>query len=113
MTSPEARLQFRETESFKELCELLPLPSNKVSKVTTTATPEIVIDVLTDLRCPISYISLLNLDHAIQKLGMDDTTTIRYHPLFLNPNIDKTGESLDTYLFREFGYTEEYARSET
>merc|ERR1719356_2060608 len=68
---------------------------------------------MTDLRCPISYISLLNLNQALKNLGMLESATIRYHPVFLNPNVPKEGESLDDYLFREFGYSREYAHSET
>jgi predicted DsbA family dithiol-disulfide isomerase len=116
MTSPEARLQFQDSVQFKELSELLPLPAKTTSlaetKAATTRGSQIVIDVLTDLRCPISYISLLNLNQALQNLGMSDSTTIRYHPVFLNPNIPKEGEALDDYLLREFGYSKEYARSD-
>jgi len=118
MTSPEARLQFQDSVQFKELSELLPLPAKGFAPLTEggkanlSTGSEIVIDVLTDLRCPISYISLLNLNQALQNLGMSDGTLVRYHPLFLNANISKEGESLDDYLMREFGYTKEYARSD-
>jgi predicted DsbA family dithiol-disulfide isomerase/SAM-dependent methyltransferase len=117
MTSPEARLQFADSVRFKELSELLPLPTKAIAPSTSgriaEQTSEIVVDVMTDLRCPISYISLLNLNQALKNLGMLESTTIRYHPVFLNPNVPKEGESLDDYLFREFGYSKEYARSET
>jgi predicted DsbA family dithiol-disulfide isomerase len=112
MTSPEARLQFQDSVLFKELSEMLPLPARQVSMADATHGSEIVIDVLTDLRCPISYISLLNLNQALQNLGLASSTLIRYQPLFLNPNIPKEGESLDEYLLREFGYSKEYARSD-
>jgi predicted DsbA family dithiol-disulfide isomerase/SAM-dependent methyltransferase len=114
MTSPEARLQFADSVRFKELAEVLPLSGNASPTVATRSNAqELVLDVMTDLRCPISYISLLTLDKALQNLGLSDSTTIRYHPLFLNPNVPKEGESLDGYLLREFGYSKEYARSET
>jgi len=114
MTSPEARLQFADSVRFKELAEVLPVPRRASSTVSTQPhSQELVLDVMTDLRCPISYISLLNLDKALQNLGLSESTTVRYHPLFLNPNVPKEGESLDVYLLREFGYSKEYARSET
>lgn len=116
MTSPEARLQFQDSVRFKELSELLPLPASSRHSWNSAASAndsEIVIDVLTDLRCPISYISLLNLNAALKSLGLSEKTLLRYHPLFLNPNIPKEGETLDAYLLREFGYTKGYARSET
>lgn len=110
MTSPEARLQFKDSVLFKELSQLLPLPPKSTAK--TTQGSSLVLDVMTDLRCPISYISLLNLNRALMNLGLSESTLIRYHPLFLNPNVPKEGENLDDYLMREFGYTKEYARSD-
>jgi len=108
MTSPEARVQFADSVRFKELSELIPLPTTKV-----TGIDQVVIDVMTDLRCPISYISLLNLQKALENLNMAAQTVLRFHPVFLNPNVPKEGETLDDYLLREFGYSKEYARSDT
>lgn len=121
MTSPEARLQFQDSVLFKELSQQMPLPTQATSSLASglgkaavsASASETVIDVLTDLRCPISYISLLNLNRAIQNLGMSESTVLRYQPLFLNPNVPKEGEALDDYLQREFGYTKEYAHSDT
>merc|ERR1719215_168152 len=68
---------------------------------------------MTDVRCPFSYISQLNLDQALKNLGLSERVVVRYHPVFLNPNVPKEGENLDDYLFREFGYSKDYAHSET
>lgn len=120
MTSPEARLQFQDSVLFKELAEMIPLPARDLSlsaqeaiATSSQQSSKIVIDVMTDLRCPISYVSLLNLNQALKNLGLSEGTLIRYHPMFLNINVPKEGENLDDYLLREFGYTKEYARSET
>merc|ERR1719478_57844 len=98
----------------------MPLPAKTsaasapgVGKASAMQNSEIVIDVMTDLRCPISYISLLNLNQALKNLGLSESTLLRYHPMFLNINVPKEGERLDDYLLREFGYTKEYARSDT
>lgn len=45
----------------------------------------------------------------MQNLGLDNQ--VRYHPVFLNPNVSKEGESLDDYLFREYGISKEEAHS--
>jgi len=110
MTSPEARLQFADSVRFKELAELLPLPAAAAG---ASRSSKIVVDVLTDVRCPFSYISQTSLELALSNLGLRDRTVIRYHPLFLNPDVPKEGESLDDYLLREYGFAKEYAHSET
>jgi len=110
MTTPEARVQFADSVQFKELAELFPLPGKRLLALNSS---EIVVDVLTDVRCPFSFVSQLNLDAALKNLGLDQNVTIRYHPVFLNPNVPKEGENLDDYLLREYGYTKEYAHSES
>lgn len=110
MTTPEARVQFADSEHFLELCQMFPLPAQRRGLVSSA--PEIVVDVMTDVRCPFSFLSQLNLDSALKKLGLHDNVVIRYHPVFLNPNVPKEGESLDDYLLRDYGYTKEYAHSE-
>lgn len=115
MTSPEARVQFADSVRFKELSELLPLPSKRSSQqARTSAVPpaELVIDILTDVRCPFSFISQLNLESALRNLGLDDAAVLRFRPIFLNPHVPKEGESLDDYLLREYGYSKEYAHSQ-
>jgi predicted DsbA family dithiol-disulfide isomerase len=108
MVSPEARMQFADTVRFKELAEFLPLSV----QVASVRRPDLVVDVLTDVRCPFSALSQRNLDRALDALGVRDRVAFRYHPIFLNPNVPKEGESLDDYLLREYGYTKEYAHSE-
>jgi len=118
MTSPEARLQFADSVRFKELSEMFPLPAKlrsswrSAAKVGEPAPAEIVIDVMTDVRCPISFMSQTKLQKALSNLGLDGRTTMRFHPMFLNPNVPKEGENLDDYLLREFGYTKEFAHSD-
>jgi len=112
MTSPEARLQFRDSELFLELSEMFPVPVADAGVAGATPKAEVVIDVLTDVRCPISYISTLRLDQALKSADLSDRAIIRYHPIFLNPNVPAEGENLDEYLQREFGYTKEYAHAD-
>jgi predicted DsbA family dithiol-disulfide isomerase len=116
MVSPEAQAQFADTVRFKELSELLPMPARVVPAQAAALQAErrsdLVIDVLTDVRCPFSALSQRNLDRALQSLGLRDHVVFRYHPVFLNPNVPKEGESLDDYLLREYGYSKEYAHSE-
>eukprot|EP00931_Biecheleriopsis_adriatica_P089560 TRINITY_DN6366_c0_g1_i11.p1 TRINITY_DN6366_c0_g1~~TRINITY_DN6366_c0_g1_i11.p1 ORF type:complete len:745 (+),score=155.34 TRINITY_DN6366_c0_g1_i11:67-2235(+) len=106
MTSPEARAQFADTVRFKELCEILPLSSQGAQK------SDIQVDVLTDVRCPFSVISHMNLERAVEGLDMQRQVKLKFHPIFLNPNVPKEGENLDDYLWREYGYTKEFAHSE-
>mmetsp|Transcript_58598 Transcript_58598/g.104205 ORF Transcript_58598/g.104205 Transcript_58598/m.104205 type:complete len:697 (-) Transcript_58598:87-2177(-) len=109
MTSPEARIQFVDTVRFKELSEMLPISLNATSP---TSEPFIQVDVLTDVRCPFSLLSQTNLEAAAKNLGMESHVNLKFHPVFLNPNVPKEGESLDDYLWREYGYTKEFAHSE-
>mmetsp|Transcript_56975 Transcript_56975/g.116192 ORF Transcript_56975/g.116192 Transcript_56975/m.116192 type:complete len:1035 (-) Transcript_56975:146-3250(-) len=109
MVSPEARVQFSDSQRFKELSALLPIVRRKQGD---GSGPDIQVDLLTDVRCPFSFISQMNLQAAIQNMGLQDSVVVRYHPVFLNPNVPKEGESLDDYLWREFGYTKDYAHSE-
>eukprot|EP00435_Cladocopium_sp_Y103_P052885 s193_g16.t1 len=109
MVSPEARVQFSDSQRFKELSALLPIVRRKQGD---GSGPDIQVDLLTDVRCPFSFISQMNLQAAIRNMGLQDSVVVRYHPVFLNPNVPKEGESLDDYLWREFGYTKDYAHSE-
>jgi len=90
------------TSSFWQLSKKLPLPS--VLKPALPAS-KIIVDVLTDIRCPFSHIALQRLAHAIDQLNAWDLVTFRYHPVFLNPDVQQEGEDLDTYLMREHGIT--------
>ncbi|CAE6912758.1 unnamed protein product [Symbiodinium sp. CCMP2456] len=112
MVSPEARIQFVNSERFKELSAILPLEKKPRARGVPDSKPDIQIDLLTDVRCPFSFISQTNLQAAVRNLEMQDHVNLRFHPIFLNPNVSKEGESLDDYLWREFGYTKEYAHSE-
>jgi len=108
MTSPEARIQFVDSVRFKELSEMLPLSNER----SADSRPHIQVDVLTDVRCPFSLLSQTNLETALKNLGMESHSSLKFHPVFLNPNVPKEGESLDDYLWREYGYTKEFAHSE-
>merc|ERR1719321_1748888 len=110
MTSPEARVQFQDSVFFKELSEMIPLPSAKAVPA-KSGSKDLSIDLLTDVRCPFSYLALLNVKQAIKNLGLEDRVYTRYHPIFLNPNVPPEGESLDEYLLREYSISKEEARS--
>jgi predicted DsbA family dithiol-disulfide isomerase len=111
MTSPEARMQFADSVRFLELAEFLPLPERGAAQAAPGST-QVVVDALTDVRCPFSFISTLNLETALREKNLDKDVIIRYRPVFLNPNVPKEGESLDDYLLRDHGYSKEYAHSE-
>merc|ERR1712137_1084801 len=115
MTSPETRLQFANSQRFVELAELVPMPSKKIwltLQGNTGIAPKIIVDVLTDVRCPFSHLAKLNLNFAVSKSNLQDQIIFRYYPVFLNPCVPKEGECLDDYLLREYGFTREYAHSE-
>eukprot|EP00929_Paragymnodinium_shiwhaense_P109232 TRINITY_DN7559_c0_g1_i4.p1 TRINITY_DN7559_c0_g1~~TRINITY_DN7559_c0_g1_i4.p1 ORF type:complete len:876 (-),score=199.41 TRINITY_DN7559_c0_g1_i4:148-2775(-) len=112
MTSPEARLQFQDSVHFKELSELLPLPSTRAVPLKSGVSNDLAIDLLTDVRCPFSYLAILHVKQAIKNLGLEDRVYMRYHPIFLNPNVAPEGESLDDYLLREHGISKQEAHSE-
>jgi predicted DsbA family dithiol-disulfide isomerase len=107
MTSPEARVQFANTKRFTELAELIPMPAPN----RTANSPKIIVDIMTDVRCPFFYIAKLKLEQAVVGLQLGSDAMIRYHPVFLNPAVPKSGECLDEYLFREYGYSKEFAHS--
>merc|ERR1719409_2339715 len=105
MTSPAARVQFADSVRYKTLAELVPIPSSHAQ-----GEASLVIDLFTDIRCPFSFLSVRRLQRALDTLGL--TATIRYHPVFLDPNVPQEGADLDEYLACEFGYTKEYTHSE-
>lgn len=107
MTSPEARVQLQDSARFKELSALVPLPKTELS-----LDKDIIVDLLTDIRCPFSYLALVNFRNTLRKMAIQDRVLMRYYPVFLNPNVAKEGECLDDYLFREYGITKEEAHSE-
>lgn len=111
MVSPEARVQFANSERFRELSEILPLSISAASQGSNRQ-PRIQVDVLTDVRCPFSFLSQTNLEAAIRRMGMEGQVRLKFHPIFLNPDVSKEGESLDDYLLREYGYSKEYAHSD-
>lgn len=118
MTKPEARMQFAASNLFGELSDLIPMPSPRLwsqlrGQWPNAARPEsqMVIDMLTDVRCPFAYLAKLNLDQAARNLGIEDRILFRFHPVFLNPNVSKEGECLDDYLLRDYGFSKEFAHS--
>jgi predicted DsbA family dithiol-disulfide isomerase len=95
-------------DQFASLTAVLPSPFlSQSGKEVDSSANNIVIDVLTDLRCPFSHIALCRLQQALEQLKLTDRTTIRYHPVFLDPNVPTEGEDLDIYLQREHSMTAE------
>jgi len=118
MTSPEARMQFASSDVFRELSGVIPLPSKSwwlqlkgESVNSMQSESQMIVDMLTDVRCPFAYLAKLNLEQAIKRMGIEDRVFFRFHPVFLNPSVSKEGESLDDYLLRDYGYSKEYAHS--
>ena len=89
---------------FSSLTSLLPPPSASGDEAKCR---RLVLDILTDIRCPFSYVSICRLLKALQILQLGDFVTFRYHPVLLNPNVPEEGEELDSYLRREHGITAE------
>lgn len=61
----------------------------------------LVLDVLTDLRCPFSYVALRRLYAALGSLGLGERQVeLRFHPVFLDASLaDSASEELAPYLY--------------
>merc|ERR1719174_1703764 len=64
MTKPEARMQFASSDIFHELSEIIPMPNKSMwsqlkgqNVNAMRSQPQIVVDMLTDVRCPFAYLA--------------------------------------------------------
>ena len=68
--------------------------------------PLLTIDMVTDLSCPLAYLGLKRLRAALASLGLsvdpapNPAVRLRFHPVFINPNLDPDGESMENYMRR-------------
>ena len=58
------------------------------------------IDMITDLSCPLAYLGLKRLRAALAHLGLDEGAGVRlrFHAVFINPNMDMDGEEMGAYM---------------
>jgi len=100
----------KSTSRFQQLSKAVQLPPPRVLPV-NAGSAAIVIDIFTDIRCPFSHVALRRLSMALDQLSEEDSVTLRYHPVFLDPNVPEDGRSLDEYLLHEHSITPEQSRS--
>lgn len=89
---------------FDAVCaKLPPLPLQFDSQ-------QVVVDLITDLRCPYSFAAFRQLRAAAQAQGI--SLHFRLHPNFLDVNIPAGGIDLEDYLQQQVGWSLEYAFSD-
>jgi predicted DsbA family dithiol-disulfide isomerase len=71
--------------------------------------PNVTIDVVSDVVCPWCFIGKKRIEKAIA-LKPDIAVTLRFHPYFLNDWIPREGISREQYLITKFGSVERYAQ---
>jgi predicted DsbA family dithiol-disulfide isomerase/SAM-dependent methyltransferase/glutaredoxin len=88
---------------FDAVCnQLPPLPLQSDSQ-------QVVVDLITDLRCPYSFAAFRQLRAAAK--AQDISLCFRLHPNFLDVNIPAGGIDLGEYLQQQVGWSLEYAFS--
>ena len=78
-------------EHFEALDAALPLGPSPA---------RLTIDMITDLSCPLAYLGLKRLRAALAHLGLDEGAGVRlrFHAVFINPNMDMDGEEMGAYM---------------
>jgi predicted DsbA family dithiol-disulfide isomerase len=71
--------------------------------------PNVTVDVVSDVVCPWCFIGKKRIEKAIA-LRPDIAVTLRFHPYFLNDWIPREGISREQYLITKFGSVERYAQ---
>jgi predicted DsbA family dithiol-disulfide isomerase len=71
--------------------------------------PNVTVDVVSDIVCPWCFIGKKRIEKAIA-LKPDIAVTLRFHPYFLNDWIAREGISREQYLITKFGSVERYAQ---
>lgn len=70
------------------------------------STPELRIDLVSDVVCPWCFVGKRQLEAALLRYREDhpdSTITIRWHPFQLNPDLPREGVARSDYLRRKFG----------
>lgn len=65
------------------------------------------IDFVSDVACPWCAVGLSSLQQALARLGDDVSADITLRPFELNPDMGPGGESIQDYMARKYGRTEE------
>ncbi len=73
-----------------------------------TITPEIRIDIVSDVVCPWCIIGYKQLERALQDSGV--AAKVHWHPFELNPHMAEEGENLREHLAAKYGTTPEGSR---
>jgi len=70
------------------------------------------IEIWSDVMCPFCYIGKRKFETALEKFSQKNQVEIVWKSFQLNPDMEYTeGDTLNKYLSRHNGWTEEYARS--
>eukprot|EP00927_Polykrikos_kofoidii_P001785 TRINITY_DN10696_c0_g1_i1.p1 TRINITY_DN10696_c0_g1~~TRINITY_DN10696_c0_g1_i1.p1 ORF type:complete len:1037 (+),score=82.84 TRINITY_DN10696_c0_g1_i1:67-3177(+) len=97
-TGPDAEL-------FEEMCKVLPDTLADFQHKVPTAT----IDFISDLSCPIAYITFKRLEQALAACSAESKVQLRFQPMLLNP--DQVREPMSSYMLRSNGKTMDQVRS--
>lgn len=68
-------------------------------------TPQIRVDIVSDVMCPWCIIGYLELEQASRQTGIG--LGVRWHPFELNPNMPPEGEDMTDHITRKYGITKE------
>lgn len=70
-----------------------------------TSTPELTIDIVSDVVCPWCIVGYRQLQQALDQSGR--TATLRWHPFELNPQMPQEGQNLREHLMQKYGISKE------
>eukprot|EP00933_Yihiella_yeosuensis_P027173 TRINITY_DN2108_c0_g1_i4.p1 TRINITY_DN2108_c0_g1~~TRINITY_DN2108_c0_g1_i4.p1 ORF type:complete len:984 (+),score=190.00 TRINITY_DN2108_c0_g1_i4:64-3015(+) len=97
-TGPEAEL-------FEQMSKVLPDTLASFQGTMPTAT----IDFISDLSCPVAYITFKRLEQALAACSAESKVQLRFPPLLLNP--DQVREPMSSYMLRNKAMTMDQVRS--
>lgn len=99
----------RKQSQFEALSHAVPLPILK-----QPFDQPIVIDIFTDLSCPIAHLAIKRLKKALVSSGTESKVLLRLHMLLLNPDMADKGEDIGSYMLRKRNLSlDEYSSPET
>ena len=88
---------------FEALDAALPLGTPPASSPAGLAAAHMItVDMITDLSCPLAYLALRRLRAALDAVGrgLSERVRVRFHALFVNPEMDVDGEDMESYMLR-------------
>jgi len=105
---------------FEALSAALPLGAPPASSAASSAaglvaTHMVTVDMITDLSCPLAYLGLRRLRAALDEIGLavSERVRVRFHALFVNPEMDVDGEDMEGYMLRRRNLSLEEYNDET